>query len=161
MKTMRWAASGMTLTAVAALTLVSSSAPAQALPQGSCGGSYRKVATYQLTEGAKGGKSFGTVSLYQSPTAHRKCIISRVATEYIGKTKYLYADLFIDRNKNKKYDAADTGVASGSEKYKWFAGPVFVEFADKLCVRFSGAVRIGTKPLVRGGTPEGKWKHCG
>ncbi|WP_157530059.1 hypothetical protein [Microtetraspora niveoalba] len=45
-------------------------------------------------------------------------------------------------------------------RQKWFAGPVFAS-ADNLCVQMTGAVRIGSKPLVRGGTPQGKWAHCG
>ncbi|GAA5051050.1 hypothetical protein HNP84_006537 [Thermocatellispora tengchongensis] len=159
MKITRWAAAGMTLAAVAALTLAPS-APAQALPQGSCGNSYRKVATYPLVEGAKGGEAHGTVTLYHSRTAHRKCAIARVARSYIGRTSYLYVELFVDRNGNKEYDGPDTGVADGSPRYKWFAGPVYAP-ADGLCVRFAGAVRIGSKPAVHGGTPDGEWKHCG
>ncbi|GII88534.1 hypothetical protein Ssi03_65240 [Sphaerisporangium siamense] len=159
MKITRWGASGVTLTAVAALTLVSST-PAQALPQGSCGASYRKVATYSISHGAKDGKAYGTVTLYQSPTAHRKCAIARVATSYIGKTSYMYVSLLVDRNRNKKYDAPDIGVADGSPKYKWFAGPVFAP-ADRLCVQVTGTLRIGSQPTVEGGTPTGKWKHCG
>ncbi|WP_181870959.1 hypothetical protein [Sphaerisporangium album] len=60
----------MTLATAAALTLVSAG-PAQALPQGSCGHSYPKVATYPLTKGAKAGQAYGTVTLYYSGTAHR------------------------------------------------------------------------------------------
>ncbi|WP_405139286.1 hypothetical protein OG589_22730 [Sphaerisporangium sp. NBC_01403] len=159
MKITRWVAGGMTLAATAALTLVPAG-PAQAFPQGACGHSYRKVATYPIAKGAKDGKAYGTVTLYHSRTAHRKCAIARVAGSYVGKTSYLYVALFVDRNGNKKYDGRDTGVADGSAKYKWFAGPVYAP-ADNLCVQFTGAVRIGSKPAVHGGTPEGKWTHCG
>ncbi|WP_245646950.1 hypothetical protein [Microtetraspora niveoalba] len=76
------------------------------------------MATYPLSQGAKDGKSYGTVTLYQSPTAHRKCAIARVASAYVGKTSYLYVELFVDRNRNKKYDDADIGVASGAESYR-------------------------------------------
>lgn len=158
MKITRWAAGGVALAAATALIVVPAGA-AQALPQGSCGNSYRKLATYPLTDGAKDGKAYGTVTLYHSRTAHRKCAIARVATSSIGRTGYLYVALFVDRNGNKKYDGPDTGVADGSTRYKWFAGPVFAP-ADRLCVRFTGAVRIGAQPLVQGGTPEGRWAHC-
>ncbi|MER6170666.1 hypothetical protein [Streptosporangium sp. NPDC001681] len=159
MKITRWVAGGMTLAATAALTLVSAG-PAQAFPQGSCGHSYRKVASYPIAKGTKDGKAYGTVTLYHSSTAHRKCAIARVAGSYVGQTSYLYVALFVDRNENKKYDGPDTGVADGSARYKWFAGPVYTS-ADRLCVQFTGAIRIGSKPVVHGGTPEGKWMHCG
>ncbi|MEV0970907.1 hypothetical protein [Microtetraspora glauca] len=158
MKITRWVAGGMTLTAAAALTLVSAG-PAQAFPQGTCRGPFHKVASYPITEGAKDGKEYGTVTLYKSSITHKKCAITRVAGPYVGKTSYMYVELFVDRNGNKKYDDPDIGVANGSEKYKWFAGPVYAS-ADHLCVRFTGAIRIGSKPLVHGGTPKGKWMHC-
>ena len=151
---------GMTVAVAAALTVVSAG-PAQAYPKGSCGQSYHKVASYPLTQGAKDGKSYGTVTLYESPTAHAKCAIARVASPYIGKTSYLYDELFVDRNRNRRYDGSDIGLGDGSPKYKWFAGPVHAYNTDHRCVQFSGAVRIGAKPVVRGGTPEGKWMYCG
>jgi hypothetical protein len=159
-KITRWVAGGTTFATATVLTLVSAG-PAQAYPKGSCGQSYRKVASYQLTQGAKDGKSYGTVTLYQSPTAHAKCAITRVAPSLIGKTSYLYVELFVDKNRNKKYDGPDKAAASGSEKYKWFAGPVHIYGVDHRCVQFAGAVRTGSKPLVRGGTPAGKWMYCG
>ncbi|MER7502631.1 hypothetical protein AB0L05_08890 [Nonomuraea pusilla] len=154
----RWVA-GVAGVAGAAVLAVVSATPAQAFPQGSCGQSYRKVAAYPLKTGAKDGASYGTVTLYQSPTAHRKCAIARVSGAYVGRTKYLYVELFVDRNRDRAYGRGDTAVADGSEKYKWFAGPVYAP-ADGLCVRFAGAVRVGSGPLVRGGTPDGAWAHC-
>ncbi|MEV6983046.1 hypothetical protein AB0M95_17535 [Sphaerisporangium sp. NPDC051017] len=159
MKITRWMAGGMTVAASAALTLVSAG-PAQAFPQGACGNSYRKVATYPIATGAKDGNSYGTVTLYQSPTAHRKCVIARLADRYVGKSSYLYVALYVDKNRNRKYDGPDIGIADGSPKYKWFAGPVYAP-AEGLCVQFTGAIRIGSQPVVHGGTPEDTWKYCG
>ncbi|MBG0829428.1 hypothetical protein HS041_16805 [Planomonospora sp. ID67723] len=160
MEITRWVAGGTALAAAAALTLVPTG-PAQAYPQGVCrGSSFRKVASYPLTKGAKGGKVYGTVTLYHSELTRRKCAITRVASPYVGKTSYLYVALFADKNGNKKYDGPDIGVANGSTRYKWYAGPVYA-YADRLCVRFTGAIRIGSEPVVHGGTPEGKWMHCG
>ncbi|WP_344971053.1 hypothetical protein [Streptosporangium fragile] len=160
MQITRWVAGGTALAAAAALTLVSA-APAHAYPQGTCrGNSFRKVADYTLTKGAKGGEVYGTVTLYHSSLTRRKCAITRVASAYVGRTSYLYVALFADKNRNKKYDGPDIGVADGSTRYKWFAGPVYA-YADQLCVRFGGAIRIGSQPIVHGGTPEGAWEYCG
>ncbi|MET9338516.1 hypothetical protein [Nonomuraea sp. NPDC003804] len=159
MKITRWIASGTALTATAALTLVSAT-PAQAYPQGTCrGNSFRKVASYPITVGAKDGEVYGTVSLYHSRLTRRKCAIARVASPYVGRTSYLYVALLADKNRNNKYDSPDIGVADGSTRYKWFAGPVYA-YADQLCVQFHGTIRIGSQPAVHGGTPEGTWKYC-
>ncbi|MFI1400782.1 hypothetical protein [Streptomyces sp. NPDC020681] len=124
---------------------------ASAAPTGSCGSSYAKIDSYQVTRDWAKPYVGGRIDLYYSAATGKNCAITRPASGFAGKASRITVCL---ENADKNVAVQCDGI---DKNYRYYAGPVYL-YAPGDCINVRGGVTLPDRGSYVGGAFK---VHCG